>query len=910
MEKKENDVRKQIIPGSVLDALPRFLFALLVCFVLCQGGAAQFKLAFESGEVYRLGSNTVNHCLADMNNDGYDDEVLVYRNPARIDVHMGDSKGRFLPPTTTPLSGVPTLVLEIADFDGNGILDVAVGVRPRTIEILLGDGRGRLIPVTRGDTFEEPLFSGTGDFDHDGNLDIAVGAGFCCGSVVLLLGDGRGRFSIHRVASVDQELFGFAVGDLNGDDNLDIAISEWQNVKNPYCVDEFARVLFGDGRGGILFEFERDIGQVGQLFIRDHDGDGNQDLLIARSRPRFGPAGSEIAYVLPGDGQGGFSDGMSIDPCFGTFYSARQRDLDGDGVLDLYGWASNSYLIAFGRADGGFDCQQVSGIGTMRDGDLNGDGFVDLLFRGGSGAYEVQWGAGNRVFHARLPEVLRDHPIRDVLAGDFNEDGATDLVITGEVRGPILGSQVLLGDGRGEFVVGYDLVETGARILSGDLNGDGHLDLILGNSVLLGTGTEVFNQRSSLPEIQDYGELGDFNKDGRLDLLYPRRNVNETVLLLGDGTGGFSTFATIPALPGVVLRPNEPLAVVDWDDDGNLDYIQGSHSLTVRFGDGAGQFTDSFTLPDARISSRPILGDFNEDGHVDLAHLHRDPGAGISVIFGNGERSLRGPWRIVIDLEQRALVAGDLNNDGSLDLVSAGSSASTVSVFLGDGQGSFSEDAIATAAFVPQSLSLGDLDGDQFLDVLVGHQQSYSYMPRGVERVSILWNRSRVATAMEGTVVDAAGDQAPLLTMNGSSGVGFDRRVFVAKGAPVRYELGLPPLHSRPTTRYVLWIHRGDKFKPRDLILRRLHLGLTPFPTPFEPLVRPQAKVCFRADGIRDIACQGVIEAPGPVAAPLTIDGGRFQTPRTFTFQALVEDDHLASPVPFRLSNAVVLVVE
>ena len=83
-----------------------------------------------------------------------------------------------------------------------------------------------------------------------------------------------------------------------------------------------------------------------------------------------------------------------------------------------------------------------------------------------------------------------------------------------------------------------------------------------------------------------------------------------------------------------------------------------------------------------------IDGDFNGDGHLDLAVADLDTGD-ISVLLGNGDGTFRKQAPLVAGEGVDALVSGDFNGDGVLDIAAANGSSNSISVFLGNGDGTF-----------------------------------------------------------------------------------------------------------------------------------------------------------------------------------------------------------------------------
>ena len=146
------------------------------------------------------------------------------------------------------------------------------------------------------------------------------------------------------------------------------------------------------------------------------------------------------------------------------------------------------------------------------------------------------------------------------------------------------------------------------------------------------------------------------------------------------------------------LSAAQPIDVIDT-------YIEpGTYSLEVHDSSGGGSFTltttltpDSPSLDQIPLGTEPtaiVAGDFNGDGHLDLAVANEDfSGSGtISVLLGNGDGTFQPEVIYAVGSDPDAIVAGDFNGDGHLDLAVANENTSgpgTVSVLLGNGDGTF-----------------------------------------------------------------------------------------------------------------------------------------------------------------------------------------------------------------------------
>jgi FG-GAP-like repeat len=268
------------------------------------------------------------------------------------------------------------------------------------------------------------------------------------------------------------------------------------------------------------------------------------------------------------------------------------------------------------------------------------------------------------------------------------------------------------------------------QLFTGDLNQDGKADLIFADgTVLLGNGDGTFKTvgpwNTNAPTGANLSALADFNGDGKLDLLL-RDDITCCLLsvMLGNGDGTFQPPITTSNL-GTSFNP---VFALDINGDGKADLIGlGAGGLWVFLGKRDGTFAAPGTL--YPTSSQGLtLGDFNEDGKPDilLASSPVDgttPGS-IQVLLGNGDGSFQTAITSTGVPQQGALVVGDVNGDGKLDLLvnsatSPSGSSGHIYTLLGNGDGSF-EAPVSSGSLTADDIPmlLGDLNGDGKLDLI------------------------------------------------------------------------------------------------------------------------------------------------------------------------------------------------
>lgn len=286
----------------------------------------------------------------------------------------------------------------------------------------------------------------------------------------------------------------------------------------------------------------------------------------------------------------------------------------------------------------------------------------------------------------------------------------------GSAPSPLSGHvQVLLGDGRGGFKPAQGspipVGSSAHKVAVGDANRDGHLDIFVAQHdsyevvALLGNGRGGFKPAPGSPFVAAGGPqvhprahthaitTGDVNGDGNLDLLTTNANDNSISILLGDGKGGFAPSGNSPIKAG--RHPYDVVALHDVNNDGKADLVTPNlrgNAVMVMLGDGKANFTPSPGSPFA-LSPRPgyvAVADLNDDGKADLVATHDDDPL-LVVLLGDG----KGGFNPIPESPLRpsnpvwGIAVADVNGDGRKDLALGAQLDHGVTIMLGDGKGGF-----------------------------------------------------------------------------------------------------------------------------------------------------------------------------------------------------------------------------
>lgn len=143
-------------------------------------------------------------------------------------------------------------------------------------------------------------------------------------------------------------------------------------------------------------------------------------------------------------------------------------------------------------------------------------------------------------------------------------------------------------------------------------------------------------------------------------------------------------------------------------------------------------FTPVLSAPVGAHPEGLTVGDFNEDGHLDVATANSESDD-VSVLLGNGNGTFRSGYSFGVGQSPMFLATEDLDRDGTLDLIVAETGSDRVAVLLGKGNGFFEEPVPYPSGKGPTFLTLGDVDGDEDQDIVVvnsgrfGHYQPFSW---------------------------------------------------------------------------------------------------------------------------------------------------------------------------------------
>jgi hypothetical protein len=344
---------------------------------------------------------------------------------------------------------------------------------------------------------------------------------------------------------------------------------------------------------------------------------------------------------------------------------------------------------------------------------VNGTGFASSAV--------VNWNGSTR-----LTEVISSSQLKATInASDVSKPQTAWITVTNSAPGGGT-SNVIFFPVRGESAsIGMAISQPFAgasAVVVGDFNNDGKLDVAWATegtlNVSLGNGNGTFQPPITTSGFENPQLVtGDFNGDGNLDIVAAASDG--FWVLLGNGDGTFTTSFTADPFDG----GNDGIAVADFNQDGCLDILAGGWQLDEAFfriytGNCDGTFTGSLEYQTGVLGEQgsgvtpgdPAIGDYNKDGHLDLA-----VGGYPNSAFGEIEIFLGGRGGYFSQSNTLAVYSvnvttADVDKDGKLDLIT-----DSGCVLLGNGNGTF-QPCIALPAG-GEIDGIGDFTGNHRLDV-------------------------------------------------------------------------------------------------------------------------------------------------------------------------------------------------
>ena len=651
-----------------------------------------------SSSSFPVGATPVYLAVGDFNGDGRADLAVANQGSSNISVLMAKACGGYNSTTLTVTGGITSIVA--ADLNGDGKVDLLIG-NPNAganITFFANDGTGTFTQTPMSPAVSAAAkFVVAPDLNSDGFPDV-------------VWSDGTGSLSRVQTTSANGVFTGFssfgafgygivpdlpttypgtaasgfmAIGDVNNNGALDVVV-----VTNKNDIVTMA----GNGQSALIATWWSALPTGTQskfVTLADVNNDGNLDAIVT--------CNDGNVYVMLGNGTGAFAL-QGTGTVFGgsSANGVAVADFNGDGFLDLAVTSSadpNVYVL-LGNGTGAFATPAVlvlplgaSGTGgTVLAKDLNGDGKIDLVATDkANGRVYIFL---NNLPSIAAPTLLSFHSVTSGAAPasqtaplSFTSGTAPGFSVTSNT--PWLSAVVNGAAPPTSLAIQVDPTQVTTGTYNGvlTLSATGYFGttVLVSLTVVTPDGTLVAGNSASLGGATANFAIADINKDGIPDLV--ALAGTSVYWLKNNGSGTFTNHGNVG-----VARNMAGLAVADFNGDGNLDiataapaFLNNTTQVYTLLGLGsAGLAAQAFLAGQGGfLPTALVAGDFNNDGKMDIAVLNSakvvgsDNTSTLLVLLGSGANTFTPVSGIPRDLsgtKGAAMAMGDFNGDGKVDL--------------------------------------------------------------------------------------------------------------------------------------------------------------------------------------------------------------------------------------------------
>ncbi|CAF1023077.1 unnamed protein product [Adineta steineri] len=695
---------------------------------------------FENIGMYSIGSNSHAYMLTvgDINRDNNLDIIVAVYSDNYVVVLFGNGHGEFLDIITysTGYYSLPIYVI-VNDLNNDTILDIiTANYGSSNIAILLGYGNTSFTnPIFISTGNDNPSCISIGDLNKDDELDIVYNSPSTSNIGILLRLVNGTYINIIKLSTGDGSYpWAIVLTNLNNDAILDIGVvNQWDNTVGIF-------LGYGDGTFAPQRLFSTGYGSFpNSITFGDLDNDRQAEIVVAN----YGTNSLGIffiSYQANFQSQTNYLTGSNTHP-----YSIATGDVNNDGKLDIVvaNSGDDNINILYNFNNGNFQNKITYSTGFASHpqfviiNDFNNDNQLDIAVANTwKDNLNVFLGFNNGTFdEASVYSTDVGSFPSSMAAADFNKDSRMDIIVTNQDNdniGIFLNFNYTTFSKQTLYIT--DILPMPNCVVVADLNNDHQWDIVFTNrgsgniGVFLGYRDGTFEKQISY-QIGTTSSptsiaLGDFNNDKQLDIVVATAGTNDITILVGYGNGTF-TKENI----NIIYQFLSPVsvAIADFNNDSQLDIVvldQNSNSVNILLGYGNATFNriTPYILPDDSYPAWLVINDFDNDNILDIATANIYAN-NITIIFGYGNGSFGNSTTLSTgDYSYPcSLAAGDFNNDHWMDIVVVNQYGYNIGIFLGFGNGSFALQKtfpVNSMSYLT-SVSVGDLNGDKILDVIV-----------------------------------------------------------------------------------------------------------------------------------------------------------------------------------------------
>jgi CSLREA domain-containing protein len=739
--------------------------------------------SFGAATNFSVGNSPRSVAVGDFNGDGKLDLAVANRISNNVSVLLGTGTGGFGAATNFAIGNAPRSVA-VGDFNGDGKLDLAVAGDSflNAVAVLLGDGVGGFGAATNFTVDTTPVSVAVSDLNGDGKPDL-VTANNGSDNVSVLLGTGTGSFGAATNFDVNSQPSSVAISDFNGDGKPDLATANSGTGDVSVLLDSCG--LPTSNTVVVTNTNDSGAGSLRQAIFDSNATVGVKETIT------FNIAGAGVHTITPTSALPDITDPVIIDGYTQPTASANTLAVGDDAVIkieiDGTNLANVLNFIGGNSTVRGLVINRYTSTNTAILFQTNGNDVVEGCFIGtdatgttdlNTGSDGVFIGTANNRVGGTTPAQRNIISGNDTFGIEITGSGATGNQVKGNYIGTNAAGTADLGngsngvhifaapnntiggttvadrnvisgnDGSGVFIgnntatgnivrgnfIGTDA--TGASALGNTGNGVvinaapankiGGTTTGAGNRIAFnGVGGVVVEASATNNAILgnaafQNGSLGiDLGSDGVTandanDADTGPNNLQNFPVLTGTTKFGANTNVqgTLNSTASTAFTLQFfSNATCDASGNGEGRTFLGSANVTTN---GSGNVSFNLTLP-ATVAAGEVVTVTATDPNGNTSEFSACSTA--STLGSCGSTSFAAAANFGVGTGPQSVAVGDFNGDGKLDLATANGSSDNVSVLLGNGAGSFGAATNFGAGTAPQSVAVGDFNGDGKLDL-------------------------------------------------------------------------------------------------------------------------------------------------------------------------------------------------